>query len=226
MVPVGQPAGPPEPGLIHPQHGHRFRLDELDRAAGHDRALHSRPRHPVRRGDLGLVSAILDRQRQRRAKPGRGTHPGRHLRDLLSERRARTCLGAASPTPLAPLHHRELAATWQIARPGQHPVLARRRHRRAGRAPSRVRIIGDQLDDLDPNPGEHDTLHRQPGQAQQTRRIIATVNHGPRLSSRCSKTQRGSRSRGPPSFRRAARAQPQVARSRSESRRTGFPSRW
>jgi hypothetical protein len=50
-------------------------------------------------------------------------------------------------------------------------------------------------------------LHRQPGQPQQARRVISTVNHGPWLSSRCSKTQRGSRSHGPPSFRRAARVQ-------------------
>ena len=39
-------------------------------------------------------------------------------------------------------------------------------------------------------------------------------------SSRCSKTQRGSRRCGPPSFRRAEQAQPQVARSRSKSRQT------
>ncbi len=52
--------------------------------------------------------------------------------------------------------------------------------------PSRVRVVGDQLHDPRTECGERDTLDRQPGQAQQTRRIIATVNHGPRLSSRCS----------------------------------------
>ena len=39
-------------------------------------------------------------------------------------------------------------------------------------------------------------------------------------SSRCSKTQRGSRRCGPPSSRRAEQAQPQVARSSSKSRQT------
>ncbi len=115
------------------------------------------------------------------------------------------------------LRHRELTPTRQVPRAGQHPVLARRRTHPAHRAPRRVRITGDQLHDLDPGHGEHDTLHRQTLESQQTRRIIATVNHGPWLSSRCSKTQRGSRSRGPPSFRRAGRVQPQVARSRSKS---------
>ena len=54
------------------------------------------------------------------------------------------------------------------------------------RTPCRVRIIRDQLHDLDSAAGEHDTLHRQPLESQQARRIIATVNHGPWLSSRCS----------------------------------------
>jgi hypothetical protein len=76
---------------------------------------------------------------------------------------------------------------------------SRRRARQAGthwaEAPTPgvlapVRIAGrreaDQLHDLDPDPGEHDTLHRQTLESQQARRIIATVNHGPWLSSRCS----------------------------------------
>ena len=121
------------------------------------------------------------------------------------QRRLRHCTCANSPS------------TRQVPWTGQHPVLTRRRHRPACRAARRVRIIGDQLHDLHPDPGQHDTLHRQPGQPQQARRIIATVNHGPWLSSRCSRTQRGSRSRGPPSFRRAGRVQPQVARSRSKN---------
>src|SRR4029453_14278244 len=72
-----------------------------------------------------------------------------------------------------------------------------------------------------PLPVPPHTPPRQTLEPQQARRIITTVNHGPRLSLRCSKTQRGSRSRGPPSFRRAPRAQPQVARSRSKSRIAG-----
>ena len=184
----------------------------------HDRPLHRRPRHPVRGGDFGLIPAVLDRDRERRPQPGRGAHPGRHLPDLLGETLPRTASGAAPPAPLPPLHQRELAPAGQVPRPGQHPALARGRHRSAHRAPGRVRVVGHQLHDLDPEHGEHDTLHRQTPESQQARRIIATVNHGPRLSSRCSRTQRGSRSRGPPSFRRAARLQPQVARSRSKSR--------
>jgi hypothetical protein len=217
LLAVGQPARAPESGLVHPQHRRGLGLDELDRTQSDDRTLHRRPRHPVRCRDLGLVAAVLDRHRKRRPQPGRRAHPGRHLPDLLGERPPRAVLGAAAPASLAPLHHRELPTARQVPRPGQHPVLARRRHHRAARASGRVRVVGHQLHDLHPEHGAHDTLHRQTLQAQQARRIITTVNHGPRLSLRCSKTQRGSRSCGPPTFRRAARVQPQVARSRSVS---------
>ena len=204
---VGQPPRPPEPGLVHTQHPYRLRLDQLDRAAGHHRALHRRPRHPMRRRDLGLIAAVLHRHRQRRPQPRGGAHPGRNLRHLLGERRTRTVLGAAAPAPLAPLHRDLPAATRQVVRPGQHPVLARGRHHPTCRAASRVRVVGDQLHDPNAEPRERDTLHRQALQAQQARRIISTVNHGPWLSLRCSRTQRGSRSHGPPTIRRAAQVQ-------------------
>jgi hypothetical protein len=74
---------------------------------GHHRPLHRRPRHPVRRGGLGLIPPVFHRHRECGPQPGCGPHPVRHLSDLLGERRARTDLGAAPP-PLAPLHHREL----------------------------------------------------------------------------------------------------------------------
>jgi hypothetical protein len=44
---------------------------QLDRAVHDDRSLHRRPRHPVRRSNLGLAPAVLDRHRERRAQPGR-----------------------------------------------------------------------------------------------------------------------------------------------------------
>jgi hypothetical protein len=124
MGAVGQPPRPPEPGLVHAQHRDRFGLDQLDCAPGDHRPLHRRPRHPVRGGHLGLVSAVLDRHRQCCPQPRGGAHPGRHRGDLLGERRAWTDLGAAPPAALAPLHLRELAAARQIVRPGQYPVLA------------------------------------------------------------------------------------------------------
>ena len=61
VVPVGQPPRPTEPGLVHPQHPNRVGLGELDRAAGDDRPLHRRPRHPMRSGDFGLVPTVLHR---------------------------------------------------------------------------------------------------------------------------------------------------------------------
>ena len=106
--------------------------------------------------------------------------------DLLGKRLPRARPDPTAPAPLAPLHHRELTAARQVARPGQHPALARGRHHRARRAPRRVRIIGHQLHDLHTDAGTHDTLHRQTPESQQARRIIATVDHGPWLSSRCS----------------------------------------
>ena len=132
----------------------------------------------------------------------------------------RARLDRTAPAPLAPLHLRDLPAARQVSRPGQHPLLPRCRSHRTRRSPRRVRISRDQLHNLRSSGSACDTFHRPTLESQQARRIIATVNHGPRLSSRCSKTQRGSRSCGPPSFRRAEQAQPQVARSRSKSRQT------
>ena len=165
--------------------------------------MHCRPRHPVRRRDLGLVAPVGHRPRKAFPQPGRGAHSRRHLPDPLGERLLWTVLRAAPPAPLAPLHRHRHPATGQILRARQHPLLGRRRDLPATRAPGRVRITRHQLNDLDPTRGKSDTLHRQSTQSQQTRRIIATVDHGPWLSSRCSRTQRGSRSHGPPSFRRA-----------------------
>ncbi len=148
--------------------------------------------------------AIIDRGTWREVQqPGRRTHPRRHLSDMLGETLPWTVLGAAPPAPLVPLQQHRTATAGQVVRPSQHPLLTRARHHPTPRAARRVRISGDQLHDPDPALGERDTLHRQPVQSQQTRRIIATVNHGPWLSSHCSRTQRGSRSHGPPSFRRA-----------------------
>jgi hypothetical protein len=59
------------------EHPHLFRLDQLDRAPDHDRALHRRPRHPVRGGDLGLIPAVLHSYGQRGPQPGGGAHPCR-----------------------------------------------------------------------------------------------------------------------------------------------------
>jgi hypothetical protein len=61
------------------------------------------------------------------------------------------------------------------------PAAAKIRLRRG-----QMRITGHQLHDLGPTRGDHDTLHGQPIQTQQTRRVIATVN-GPWVSSRCSR---------------------------------------
>lgn len=169
----------------------------------HHRPLHRRPRHAVSGGDLGLIPAVLDRHRERATQPRRGPHPRRHLPDLLGEGLQWTDHGPAAPPPLVPLQHHRPAATGQVLGTSQRPLLSRGRQLPAVRTPRGVRIVGDQLHDPRPERGEHDTLHRQPGQPQQAPPTIATVNHGPWLSSRCSKTQRGSRSHGPPSFRRA-----------------------
>jgi hypothetical protein len=212
-----------EPGLSHGSgRRHRLRLGQLDRAMDRHRSLHRRPRHPVPRGDLGLVPPVLHRHRQCGPQPRRGPHPGRHLGDLLGERRTWTDLGAATPLALAPLHRDRPAAAGQVVRAGQHPVLARGRAHPAARAARRIGIVGDQLHDPNTEPGERDTLHRQALESQQTRRIISTVDPGPWLSLRCSRTQRGSRSHGPPTFRRAARSnlglpgQDRRARSKSQ----------
>jgi hypothetical protein len=118
MSAVGQPPGPAESGLVHPQHRRGLRLEEFDRAVHDDRPLHRRPRHPMRGSDFGLVPAVLDRRRERRPQPCSSAHPGWHLGDLLGERLPRTASGAAPPAPLPPLHQRELAAARQVPRAG------------------------------------------------------------------------------------------------------------
>jgi len=110
MNTVGQPPRAPKAGLVHAQHPNRFRLHELDRAVHDHRPLHRRPRHLVRRGDLGLVTPVLHRPRQRRPQPCRRAHPGRHLRNLLGERLQAAKLGSAPPATLTPLH-RDLPTT-------------------------------------------------------------------------------------------------------------------
>src|SRR5205085_10545057 len=122
---------------------------------------------------------------KRSTKPGRGEHTGRHQVDLLGESLLWTVLGAAAPAPFPPLHRHQLPTTGQVPWPGQYPVLARARQHLTARTTRGVRVVGDQLNDLDPEPGEHDTLHRQTLESQQARRIISTVNHGPWLSPRC-----------------------------------------
>ena len=107
------------------------------------------------------------------------------------QRRLRHCIATAIPPqgdPLGGSNTHSLADVETSRQPGH-------------RAASGSSVT--QRNDFDPTRGKSDTFHRQPTQSQQTRRIIATVDHGPWLSSRCSRTQRGSRSHGPPSFRRA-----------------------
>jgi hypothetical protein len=140
---VGQPPRPPEPGLVHAQHTHRFGLGQLRPGVDHHGALHRRPRHRVRGSNLGLVPAVLDRHRERHPQPRRGAHPGRHLRDLLGERPLWTDRRSAAPAPLAPLHRKLPATTRKVVRAGQHPVLTRGRAHPTGRAAGCVRIIGD-----------------------------------------------------------------------------------
>jgi hypothetical protein len=174
-MPVGQPARPPEPGLVHPQHPLARDRPARPRPGPPPRAAPSATT-PVRDGDLRLIPPVLHRHRQRRPQPRHRARARRDLPDLLGERPTRTRHRAAAPAPLAPLHHRELAPARQIPRAGQHPVLPRRRAHSAHRAAGRVRIGGHQLNDLDSGPGTHDTLHRQTLESQQARRIIATVN--------------------------------------------------
>ena len=175
-TPSGSHRGRPNRVSSMPSTRTGSRLDQLDRAVHDHRPLHRRPRHPVRRSDLGLIPAVLHGHRQRGPQPRGGAHPGRDLGDLLGERLPRTDLGAAPPTPLAPLHRDLPATTRQVVRAGQHPVLARGRHHPARRATRRVRVVGDQLHDPHPErararhappptrPGPTDTTHHRYGQ--------------------------------------------------------------
>ncbi len=200
---VGQPTWPAEPGLVHPEHPDGLRLAELPPRVVHQRPLHHRPRHPVRSRHLRLVRpsstarARLSRNRVVvRIPAGTCTTASVnvccvHYSARHRQRRLRHCNATAVPPQ------------GQVLGAGQHPFLARGRHHPTARTPGRVWITGHQLHNLDPTRGENDTLHRQPIQSQQhvATSLRSTTARGSPLAA--PKTQRGSSSHGPPSFRRA-----------------------
>ena len=103
-------------------------------AVGDDGAWHPGPGHSVGRGDLGLISAVLHGHQG--PQPGRGPLPRRHLADLLGKHRSVTAGRAAPLLALATLRQREPVAHREVPRPGQYPLLDRRRGLPAPRAAS------------------------------------------------------------------------------------------
>ncbi len=146
---------------------------------GDQRPGHRRPRHPEAAGDLVLVPTVGHRLRDRGAQPRGGAHPGRHLRHRLGERTPSALRSAPAPAPRAPQQHHRHPAAGQVPRPGAHPLLARGRHLPTARAPGRLRADGHQPHHPHPQRAARDTLHAQPGQRQQTRRIPTTGFQGP-----------------------------------------------
>lgn len=130
-----------------------------------------------RRSAPGSPSATTPRNWSR-PRPGRGRpRPPRQPRCAAEP--------WSAPAPLAPQQHRCRPTTRQIQPPGTHPPPRRVPTLPTLRPPRRVRIGREQPHDPHPQPRERDTLHRQPGQPQQTRRTPTTAIHGPWLSSRC-----------------------------------------
>ncbi|MDT7708560.1 MAG: hypothetical protein QOG20_4167 [Pseudonocardiales bacterium] len=213
-LPLAGPAiAVPTPGMRTPTN--RLGLEELARAVDRHRALHRRPRHPVRDRHLGLIAPVLDGHHERRPQPGRRAHPGWHLGDLLGERLPQTGQRAAPPTPLAPLRRDLPAPAGNVAggsaptpcptsTASDSPGSARRPDHRVTscttRTPSPVSTTRSTARPSSPN--KHDAASLR----------SATARGSPFAAPE----QRGSRSHGPPTFRRAGPAQPQVARSRVE----------
>ncbi len=157
---------------------------------GDQRPLHRRPRHTVGAGDLGLAAALGHRDGDRVAPSRRrvvvgipaGTCPTcsvnvcwgqstvRHRQRRL--RHSNTTGQPPQARSLGRVHTHSLGDVEICPQPG---------------TPARLRINGDQPHDLFSTQTERDTLHRQPGQSPQTRRITTMVIHGPWLSSRYSK---------------------------------------
>ncbi len=95
------------------------------------------------------------------SRPSSTAHatPGRPARERLqwtdrsrSDTATPVCATATTPT----------VANREIARAGQRPLLRRGRHHPTPGHRAASGVIGDQLHDPDPQPGKHDTLHRQP----------------------------------------------------------------
>lgn len=156
---------------------------------GHQRPLHRWPRHPMRGHDLRLGTPGLDRLGQRHPQPARRRHPAGtcatcsvnvcrgHSTVRHRQRRLRHCIDT-DPPPQGRSRGRVSAHSFPEVDTTPQAGSARR------------------LDHWSPTPRSaprpQSARHtpRQPVQPQQTRRIIATVNHGPWLSSRCSRTRR------------------------------------
>jgi hypothetical protein len=124
------------------------------------------------------------RRRSRRAVAWSFASRPRYLRPLLGERLHWTTCGSVGPAALAPQQHHRSTTAGQILGPGTHPPFRRRRDlpQPGHRAAPRSTVTN--CTTLTPS-GERDTLHRQPSQSEQMRRITTTVIHGPRLSPCC-----------------------------------------
>lgn len=124
--PPGVGQDPPHascPGLVDPEHPHRFRWWQPPGRGRHQCPVRRRPRHPVSPRDL-LHSAVArrDRLRQRDPQPAGQPRPGSDGLGLLRERPPATRRLPARQTTRAPPQLDPLTAGGQVLDPHQRPI--------------------------------------------------------------------------------------------------------
>lgn len=172
-VRVLAPGGPAASGLVNPEHPHRGRLGQPRLGVGDPRPVRHRPAHqPGARG--ADRRAVGDEPGDVPAQPAGDPHPGRHLGDLLGERRARAASLPAGVLHLVPTHPQRRLPIGQVPRPRRSPLPHRRGEHPTRWARRRGRIVGAHLHHPHPVGGDTHVPNPHSGQSKQDRRTVRT----------------------------------------------------
>jgi hypothetical protein len=192
------PAGLAAAGLINAKHPGGLRLGQLGGGVGDERAVRSRPRHPVGGGDLGHgPRRVTDRCADLGAQPSGGPSPARDLWNRFGKRSPPAIILPAPPPRLVPPHDDSVLAVGNVARRGPYPSLHRPRDHPARRTRRGRFLRCHHIHHTSPVRRTLNTLDTYSWQPEQQCR---TVRHGPWFPStvrKCRNSQT-SEGQGPP----------------------------